>query len=169
MRPYIPKNVRALRKMLRNISVGMLTTQTPGGQTRSRPMLVHDVDDHGWMWFLTDRDSRKACDLVNNPYVSIAIQSRGGDRYVAVQGTAIIVKDDLQVRRLWRPAYRAWFPKGARDSEVALIAVRVSRAEYWLVPRTQLARVARTLKSIVISRRYQPGRHGVLDLNPMKA
>ena len=169
MRPYVPKNIRALRKLLRKISVGMLTPQTPGGETRSRPMLVHDIDDHGWMWFLTDRDSRKACDLVNNPHVSIALQSRTSDRYVAVQGTAIVVKDDLQVRRLWNPAHRVWFPKAARDREIALIAVRVDRAEYWLVPRTRVSRVARALKSIVMGRVQPPGRHGVLDLNPLNA
>jgi general stress protein 26 len=166
MHPYVPESIRHLRKLLRGLSVGMLTTQTPDGETRSRPMLVHDVDDSGWLWFLTDRKSRKACDLLRNPHASIAFQSRRGDRYVAVQGTAVVVQDDLQLKRMWNSTYRAWFPKGRRDPEIVLVAVRVARAEYWLVPRM---RIAGAIQAMATGRRRAAGRHGVLELHSLPA
>jgi general stress protein 26 len=132
-------------------------------------MLVHDVDDNGWLWFLTDRNSRKACDLVHNPNASIAFQSRRGDRYVSLQGTAVVVQDDLQLKRMWNPTYRAWFPKGRRDPEIVLVAVRIARVEYWLVPSTRIARVAGALKAMATGRRHEAGRHGVLEVHPLTA
>jgi general stress protein 26 len=164
MDPYVSETIGHLRKLLRGMSVGMLTTQTLDGETRSRPMLVHDVDDTGWMWFLTDRNSRKACDLVHNPHASIAFQSRRGDRYVAVQGTAVVVQDDLQLKRMWNSTYRTWFPKGRRDPEIVLVAVRIARAEYWLVPATRVARVAGAVKAMATGHQHEAGRHGILEL-----
>jgi len=55
VRPYVPRNVRHLRLLLKGTPVGMLTTQTNGGQNHSRPMLVHDIDASGWVWLITDR------------------------------------------------------------------------------------------------------------------
>ena len=101
-------------------------------------MLVQDVDEQGWLWFLTDRSSRKACELSQNPHAAVLFQSPHGDRYVSVHGTAVVVKDDLKVRRIWNPTYRAWFPRGRRDPEIVLIAVRIARVDYWVVPRTRL-------------------------------
>jgi general stress protein 26 len=132
-------------------------------------MLVHTVDDSGWLWFLTDRSSRKACELAQNPHASIAFQSPRGDRYVSVQGTAVVVQDDLQVKRMWNASYRTWFPKGKRDPEIVLVAVRVRRAEYWLVPRTRLPRIAGAIAAMVTGRRHESGRHGILDLHPLPA
>ena len=110
-------------------------------------MLVHDVDESGWLWFVTDRHSRKACELSQNPHATIAFQSKKGDRYVSVQGTAVVVRDDVKLKELWNPTLRSWFPRGRRDPEIVLVAVRVARAEYWLVPRTRLVRVIGMVKA----------------------
>ena len=169
MRPYVPRSIRQLRRLLDGISVGMLTTNTSDGGTRSRPMLMHEVDEGGWLWFLTDRSSRKACELIQNPHASIAFQAPRGDRYVSVQGTAIVVDDDVRLKRMWNPTYRAWFPKGTADPDIALIAVQIARAEYWLAPRTRIARVAGAVKAAVTRRRQESGRHGVLDLHRRSA
>jgi general stress protein 26 len=169
MHPYVPRSIRQLRKLLKGMTVGMLTTHTVSGESRSRPMLVHDVDESGWLWFLTDRGSRNACELIQNPYASIAFQSGRGDRYVSVQGTAVVVRDDLQLNRLWNSTYRAWFPKGRRDAELVLVAVRISSAEYWLVPRSRLTRLFGTAKAAITGKREQSGRHGVLELYPQLA
>jgi general stress protein 26 len=166
MRRYVPKSIRQLKRLLKGMSIGMLTTQSAGGEIHTRPMLVHEVDESGWLWFLTDRTSRKACELIDNPKATVAFQSSRSDRYVSVYGTAIVVRDDMIVNRLWNPTYRAWFPKGKHDPELVLVAVRVARVEYWLVPRSRMIRVAGAVKAIVTGQRFEAGKHGVLDLAP---
>ncbi len=145
--------------------IGMLTTQTPDGVTHCRPMVVDAIDENGWLWFLTDRSSRNALELIQNPQATIAFQSTRGDRYVSVQGTAIVVQDDAKVKRMWKPAVRAWFPRGHGELDVVLIAVRVARAEYWLVPR-RINRMVTAATSLMTGRRADAGRHGILDLYP---
>lgn len=169
MHPYVPRSVRQLRRLLSNMPIGMLTTQVPGGGTHSRPMLVHEVDESGWLWFITDRHSRKACELGQNPHATIAFQSIKGDRYVSVQGTAVVVRDDVKLKELWNPTLRSWFPRGRRDPEIVLVAVHVSRAEYWLVPRKRIVRVVGMAKALLTGKRQEAGKHGVLDLRPLPA
>jgi general stress protein 26 len=166
MRTYVPRSIRQLRRLLKDMPIGMLTTQTSGGVTHSRPMMVHEIDEGGWLWFLTDRHSRKAWELVHNPQATIAFQSRKGDRYVSVQGTAVVIQDDVKLKRMWKPTYRAWFPHGTQEPEIVLVAVRVSRAEYWLVPRSPLARVFGATAAMMTGKRTESGRHGILDLHP---
>jgi general stress protein 26 len=149
--------------------IGMLTTQDGNGASHSRPMLVHDVDESGWLWFLTDRHSRKACELGQNPHVTITFQSTKADRYVAVQGTAIVVRDDVKLQELWNPTLRSWFPRGRRDPDIVLVAVRVVRAEYWLVPRTRLKRATGLVKAMLTGKRQEAGKYGILDLHSLIA
>ena len=56
MRPSVPRSIRQLRRLLAGMPVAMLTTNTSDGGTRSRPMLMHEVDDSGW---LMESKSRK--------------------------------------------------------------------------------------------------------------
>ncbi len=166
MRTYVPRSIRQLRRLLKGMPVGMLTTQTSGGVTHSRPMMVHDIDEGGWLWFLTDRHSRKAWELVHNPQATIAFQSKNCDRFVSVQGTAVVIRDDVKLQRLWKPSFRAWFPQGAQDPEIVLVAVRVARAEYWLMPRWRISRLFGATTAMVTGKQTETSRHGILDLHP---
>ena len=154
--------IRRLRVLLKDLTVGMFVTQTLDGVIHTRPMLVQELDEQGWLWFLTDRSSRKACELSRNPEAAVLFQSPQGDRYVSVHGTAVVVKDALKLKRIWNPTYRAWFPKGKRDPELVLIAVRIARVDYWLVPRSRLSRVFGAATAVVTGRRYEAGGHGTL-------
>jgi general stress protein 26 len=162
MKKRTPRPVRQMKKLLKGITVGMLTTRDTAGDTHTRPMLVQDMDSDGWLWFMTDRSSRKACELANNPDASVVFQSSRGDRYLVVQGTAVVVHDDHKVKQIWNPTYRAWFPKGRRDPEIVLVALRIARADYWLVPRSRLYRAAGAAKALLTRRRYEAG-HGTLE------
>ena len=166
MRTYVPRSIRQLRKLLQDMPIGMLTTTTSSGVTHSRPMMVNEIDEGGWLWFLTDRNSRKAWELIHNPQATIAFQSKKGDRYVSVQGTAVVVKDDVKLKKMWQPYFRAWFPEGTNEPEIVLVALRVARAEYWLVPRRPLRRFVDSARALATGRRIESGRHGVLDLHP---
>jgi general stress protein 26 len=157
------RRIRTLKRLLKGMSVAMLSTHTSGGEIRSRPLLVQEVDEQGWLWFLTDRSSRKVCELARSPETTVVFQSKHGNRFVAVHGTAFVVQDDVKVRRLWNPTFRAWFPKGRRDPEVTLIAVQPSKVDYWMVPRTRLARAVGAARALATGKRYE-ARSGTLEV-----
>ena len=81
----------------------------------------------------------------------------------------MVVRDDVKLKELWNPTLRSWFPLRRRDPEIVLIAVRVTRAEYWLVPRTRLSRVVGMVKAVLTGKRREQGKHGILDLHTLPA
>jgi general stress protein 26 len=168
MHRYVPGDIRQLRRLLDRIPVGMLVTQTRDGATHARPMLMHDVDESGWLWFVTDRDSRKVCELSQNPRATVTFQSSNGARYISVQGTAIVVRDDVGFKELSTSRVRSWLPRARRSPDVVLVAMRVTRAEYWLLPPTRIPRFVSAAKALMTGRR-EAGRHGVLKLHALGA
>jgi general stress protein 26 len=152
---------RQLKKLLRGMTVGMLTTHTRTGETRSRPMLVQDLDEQGCLWFMTDRSSRVAGELSRNSEAVVIFQSPKGDRYLSVHGTAVVIQDAKKLKQIWNPTYRTWYPKGKKDREIVLVALRIETVDYWMVPRSRLTRVVGAAKAILTGKRYETA-HGSL-------
>jgi general stress protein 26 len=42
-------------------------------------------------------------------------------RYVSVAGRAWLLRDRAKIDELWSPLYKAWFPDGKDDPELALL------------------------------------------------
>ena len=42
-----------------------------------------------------------------------------------------MVQDAARIAELWSGRLKAWFPDGKKDPDLALLRVRVDRAEYW--------------------------------------
>ena len=40
-------------------------------------------------------------------------------------------QDRSKIKELWNPLYKAWFPKGEDDPEIAVLRVEVSEGDYW--------------------------------------
>ena len=127
-----PKNpAKKLRKMVKKVPVAMLTTVGADGVLRSRPMATQDPDFDGELWFFTRYHSPKSEDIKENQRVNVSYASPKQDRYVSVSGTATLVRDAAKVKELWRGEYKAWFPDGKKDPDLALLKVKVEKAEYW--------------------------------------
>lgn len=48
-----------IAKLIEDIPIAMLTTMQDDGAMASRPMAALEMDEHGAIWFLTDRRSSK--------------------------------------------------------------------------------------------------------------
>jgi len=143
-----------LWNMIKDIEPGVLTVQGSDGHLYSRPMTTMNgsEDRGGVLWFFMSRSSRTVADLQATPEVNVAYADPGDDRFVSVSGTARIVDDLARKWALWSPMAKAWFPGGAEDPDLALIAVLAVAAEYWDVKSNKavqlfkLARAAATGK-----------------------
>lgn len=120
-----------VRAMVDDIEVAMLTTTSPTGDIRSRPMgTVVDSDGSG-IWLFLSRGSQAARELRERPCVGLSFADPERDRYVSLSGEANLVEDEAEARRVWRPQFAKWFPGGPGDLTLALVYVRVTQAEYW--------------------------------------
>ena len=126
--------VRKLNELIKDIQVAMLTTVDDEGALRSRPMATQKPDFDGQLWFFTSGSSPKAREIEREHQVNISYADPDKNRYVSVSGTGQVVYDPAKNKELWTSAYKAWFPQGLDDPNLALLRVDVEKAEYWDSP-----------------------------------
>jgi general stress protein 26 len=136
-----PEALAKLKELVSAIDVAMVTTVTPDGALRSRPMATRDFDDAGSLWFFTSDVSGKAHDLEEERAVNVSYAEPGKQRYVSITGNASIVHDRTRAEALWHPAVETFFPAGIDDPHLALLCVRIETAEYWDAPSSKMMQV----------------------------
>ena len=122
---------KKLRKLVKGARVAMLTTVAPDGALRSRPMAALKGPLGEELWFFTRASAPKADEIRDNDHVNVAFADAESNRYLSVSGRASVVKDPARIAELWSGRLKAWFPDGKKDPDLALLRVRVDRAEYW--------------------------------------
>jgi general stress protein 26 len=122
-------------EMIRDVQVAMMVTLDEGARMRARPMRAVSVKDFsGTLWFFTSQPSPKAQEVQRDDRVLLAYADPNSQNYVAISGTAQVVRDPQKQKELWSEPLRAWFPGGPEDPKAALIKVEVEGAEYWDAP-----------------------------------
>jgi general stress protein 26 len=101
-------------------------------------------------------------EITEHSQVNVAFVGAKGDRYVSVSGTGRISHDREQIRRLWNPTYRAWFPGGPDDPELGVLTVKMERVEYWDVPSSRLVRLWGVVRALATGQPAEAGEQGML-------
>jgi general stress protein 26 len=127
----IEKEVRKLRKLIKSTRIAMLTTVASDGRLRSRPMANLKGGFDGDLWFVTRSTAPKAEEIKDNQHVNVSYADTEAERFVSISGLASLVREPARLEELWSRRLRAWFPGGKKDPELALIRVRIDRAEVW--------------------------------------
>jgi general stress protein 26 len=158
---------RLLRSM-RRISIAVLTTRAADGSLTSRPMLPLAIHARRELLFLTNWSSCKVAELADNPSVNVILVAGDQTRYFSVSGTASASGDRHEIAYLWNPTYRAWFPGGLADPDLALLRVAISRVRCWIVPRSRAVRLLGAVKALITGRRYEAGTYqeAILPASP---
>ena len=157
-----------LHEVIAHFDDAILITRTPDDRLHGRPMVIAEASSDGGLWFVTSVDSGKVDELQQDPRASVTMQ--GGGRYLAASGQARVVRDRERVERLWKLAWKAWFPQGKDDPSLVLIHLATERAEYWDRSGTKgLAHVFELAKAVARGRRADPGdrdsQHGDVKLS----
>lgn len=152
--------IRKLGDLISDIRVAMLTTFSRDGHFHGRPMWTQKTPFDGDLWFFTAEHSPKSLEINRDHHVSLSYCDPDDNRYVAVTGRAEIVHDRAMAEKLWSPMHRAWFPKGLDDPELALLRVRVERAEYWDSPSSRMVQLLGFVKATATGEPYRPGPDG---------
>jgi general stress protein 26 len=118
-----------LSTLLSLFDTAMLVTRTADGGMRARPLSIAESQDDGAMYFSTAVDSPKVEELEADPHVNVVMQD--GRRFVSLSGTATVVRDRALIDRLWRPAWKVWFPLGKDDPSLCLLRIDPNDAAYW--------------------------------------
>jgi general stress protein 26 len=117
--------------LIKGIHIAMMTTMSQDGTMSSRPMAVQDTPFDGTLWFLTRSTSGKVGEVEHDSDVTLSFAEPKDSKYVALKGKATLSQDKAKIKELWNPLYKAWFPKGEDDPEIAVLRVDVQDGNYW--------------------------------------
>jgi len=158
-------SLEKLREMIKDIDFCMLTTIDEQGDPHSRPMSSNgDIDPNGDIWFFTGASSHKVSEIENSPKVNVSFADPKNQRYVSVTGSAQLTRDPKKIEELWRPEFKMWFPKGKDDPEIALMRIRLEKAEYWDSPSSTIAYVVNFVSAVVTGKQPEFGENKKVEL-----
>lgn len=131
------QTLKDLAKAMGKIDFAMLTTRTDGGALATRPMSNNgDVAYDGDSFYFSWDSARTVRDILADPHVGLSFQGRAGllgqpPLFVAVQGTAQVVRDKAAFADHWVADLKRWFPDGIDTQGMVMIHVRAARIRYW--------------------------------------
>jgi general stress protein 26 len=138
-----------LAGLVERIKVGMLTTIAQDGSLRSRPLQTLLMDAQARLWFFVEAESPKTAEMAAHEHqVCLSYADPDKMNYVSISGTGRVVHDRERMRELWSPFAKAWFPRGVDDPALALLEVRLDKAELWDSPGSATMRMTGLVKAL---------------------
>ncbi|RZU41563.1 pyridoxamine 5'-phosphate oxidase family protein [Edaphobacter modestus] len=120
-----------IAELVKGIRIAMMTTVAKDGSMSSRPMAVQEDPFNGTLWFLTRQGSEKVEEVGQDQHVTLTFAEPKDSKYITLKGIASVNQDRGKIQDLWNPLYKAWFPKGKDDPQIAVLRVEVNEADYW--------------------------------------
>ena len=157
-------DIKKLGELIEEINIAMLTTIDEDGTLRSRPMGTQQVEFDGDLWFFTGADSAKVYEVRQEQQVNVSYADAKQQRYVSVSGLAQLVRDRQKMKELWNPIFKAWFPEGLDDPNLALLKVHVTKAEYWESANGVVVQLVGFAKALLTDQPYAGGENEKINL-----
>lgn len=126
-----------LASKIKKIDFCMLSTNGGAGKISTRPMSNNgDVEYDGDSWFFSCEDTRKVSEISSIDNVSVTFTEAPSllgkpGIFIAIQGTASIVRDNHAFEEHWLSGLERWFPEGIATPGLVLIKVSASSIYYW--------------------------------------
>jgi general stress protein 26 len=118
-----------LYDLLEDFATAMLITRAADGHLHARPMAVAELRADADAYFVTSIDSPKIAEIESDADVLLTFQSER--QYATVYGRVNVIQDSQLIDRLWKEAWRVWFPLGKSDPSIALLRFDAERGEFW--------------------------------------
>ena len=158
-------SLQKIREMVKDIDFCMLTTVDEDGSLHSRPMSINEqIDPNGDLWFFTNASSHKVSEIARLPKVNVSFADPDNQHYISISGEAQLVRDRNKIEELWKPEFKMWFPEGKDDPEIALLRVRLEKAEYWDSPSSTIAYVLNFVSSVVTGKEADWGENRKVEM-----
>lgn len=136
---------KKIADLVKGIRIAMMTTRADDGSMDARPMAVQDTPFDGTLWFLTRRSSHKIGEIDRDPHVTLTFADPSNSKYITLKGRSLFLQDRAKVHELWSPMYKAWFPQGEDDPEIAVLRVDILEGSFWEASSSKLILYAKYL------------------------
>jgi len=134
------EGLKRIESLIAEIPIAMLVTTGEDGSFDSRPMAIHIKNFDGSVWFLTPKASGKVHEIKNDSHATLVFSDAANAKYVSAKGRAYVNQDRAKIHELWNSMYKAWFPAGEDDPNIAVLRVDITEADYWEASSSKIVR-----------------------------
>jgi general stress protein 26 len=161
------KDHDTLWTLIKDMKFGMFTHRHADGMLHSHPLTTQNksMDEGAMLYFFVPRSGEIAQRVQADGKVNVAYANPADDCYVSVAGQASALEDQAKKEALWSPMAKAWFPGGATDPNLCLLAVKIDHAEYWDVKESKMVQLAKMAKAAVTGKPPNMGEHRELNMS----
>ena len=117
-----------LQDLVSDFEVAMLVTQSTNG-IHARPMAIARLEDGIGAYLVTDINSLKIDEINANPDAVLTFQS--ARKFASVRGKLAVLSDRHLIEKMWKGAWKVWFPDGKSDPNICLLKFTAHEGEYW--------------------------------------
>lgn len=166
-----PGSRAELDELIAHYDTALLTTRSGDDTLHTRPMAMQKKHEPGEdLWFVSWSDSQKIRDLESDSRCGVTLYGGQHDSdYVSLSGRCEIIRDKALIKKMWEPAWKAWFPEGPEAEDVCLLHFIPEFAEYLRTPGGKVKVVAESVKALVTKKTPQPAPKRELNLEGLRA
>jgi general stress protein 26 len=164
MEKNLNPEMQLLADKVKAINTAMLVTREDDGCLRSRPMRLLKIKGTDLL-FLTGYQSGISQETHQDKNVNVSFADEGKMVFVSFSGKGTVSKDPALIEELWQEPFKAWFPEGKKDPNIAVLRIAVDHAEYWDTPSSPVVHVIGLVKAMVTGKPADPGDHEKLNIN----
>lgn len=117
-----------LHDLVDDFDVAMLVTHAADG-IHARPMAIARLDEGVGAYLVTGINSLKVDEINANPHAVLTFQS--AKKFASVRGVLALSPDPALIEKMWKEAWKVWFPAGKTDPNIALLKFTAQDGEYW--------------------------------------
>lgn len=127
---YNDEAIKKVKEMAEDIDFAMMATNLKQAPIHMIPMSTKKVDDHGNIWFLSNKNSTHNENIMKDTNLHLIYSDTGDMQFLNVYGTATITTDRNMIDELYGSGDDAWFD-GKDDPNITAISVKPTEAFYW--------------------------------------
>lgn len=150
-----------LWKLIKDIKFGMLTHRHADGTLHAHPLTTqnHSLKAGEPLYFFVSKKTELGQRVRADGNVGITYADLKEDSWISISGQAS-VSEDMKIKKdLFNALAKAWFPGGAEDPDLELLAVQIQHAEYWDVKESKATQVLKMASAAVTGKRPEMGEH----------
>ncbi|MDB5873567.1 MAG: ral stress protein-like protein [Ramlibacter sp.] len=152
---------QSLWELIKDIKLAMLTHRHADGSLHAHPLTTQNrsLEPGEPLYFFVSKKTEVGQRLRGDGNVCVTYGDLREDRWVSVSGRATISEDLATKKRLFNALAKAWFPEGAEDPDLELVAVSIQHAEYWDIKESKTTQLLKIASAAVSGDKPEMGEH----------
>jgi len=156
--------IEKIQELVGAANICLFATHLTKAPVSVRPMSTSKVDDEGFIWFFSKKDSDKNEHIQEDDQVQLFYSNNSSSEYLSIFGHAEIVRDRNKIEELWTPLAKAWFTEGIDDPSITILKITPKEGYYWDTKNGKVISLIKIAASVLTGKTSDNGIEGKVKI-----